>query len=376
MSDYVGKLTLLDPINRKTLKDYVRKQELRQLQEQSIKDKVWRVYALLKFLDWKDARTIVKTDIEDYIIHRRKTVSPRTLQGDMIELRIFFRFLDPAKEKEFFPEDERMQKPKITFPDPLTRENVEALVNACDSIRDRALIMFLWDTGCRIDEALSRNVGDIRFDQYGGMVKVSGKTGEREIWLIDCIPDLQIWINTHPQKNNPNAPLFVTYTRYGFGSNRLNVRTVQNLCKLLKKRSGVVNRVHPHAFRHARATDRAREGFTEMELRIMFGWSRISTMPATYIHLSGADVKKKILQKAGLEEKDPEPGQRPLDPVKCPRCGLLNPKGFYTCSRCNSPLSAEAMRCMQIGREIMRDPDAMMEYLLHKKQQKGTENST
>ena len=113
-----------------------------------------------------------------------------------------------------------------------------------------------------------------------------------------------------------------------------------------------------------------------MELRIMFGWSRISSMPATYIHLSGADVKKKILQKAGLEEKDPEPGQRPLDPVKCPRCGLLNPKGFYTCSRCNSPLSAEAMRCMQIGREIMRDPDAMMEYLLHKKQQKGTENST
>ena len=105
------------------------------------------MYCLLKFLDWKDARAITKADLEDYIIHRRKTVAPRTLQGDMIELRIFFRFLDPAKETEFFPEDERIQKPKIKFPDPLTREDIEALAAACDTMRDRALVMFLWDTG-------------------------------------------------------------------------------------------------------------------------------------------------------------------------------------------------------------------------------------
>ncbi|MGP8137728.1 tyrosine-type recombinase/integrase [Methanoregula sp.] len=369
MSNHLDKLPLLDLVNRKTLAEYIHRQELRQLQECSIEDKVWRVYCLLKFLDWKDARAITKADLEDYIIHRRKTVAPRTLQGDMIELRIFFRFLDPAKETEFFPEDERIQKPKIKFPDPLTREDIEALAAACDTMRDRALVMFLWDTGCRIDEALSRNVGDIRFDQYGGMVKVSGKTGERELWLIDCVPALQAWVNAHPQKTDPDAPLFVTYTRYGFGSRRLNVRTVQNLCKVLKKRSGVTGRVHPHGFRHARATDRAKEGFTEMELRIMFGWSKTSAMPATYIHLSGADVKKKILQKAGLEEKEPEPGSRPLDPIKCPRCGLLNPKGFYTCSRCNSPLSADAMREIGIVQNLMSNPDDLIAYAEWRKSQ-------
>ncbi len=173
-------------------------------------------------------------------------------------------------------------------------------------------------------------------------------------------------------KADPAAPLFLTYSRYGFGSRRLNERTVQNLCKVIQKNAGVTTRVNPHAFRHARATDRAREGFTEMELRIMFGWSKTSSMPAVYIHLSGADVKKKILQKAGMVEAPVPAGERPLDPVVCPRCGLLNQKGFYTCARCNSPLSAEAMRYLTAGREILDDPDLMIEYALKKKRKKSS----
>jgi integrase len=360
--DYFKHIPGIDPVNRKILEAYFRKQELKQLQSSSILDKAWRVYYLLKFLKFKDARTIIKDDIEDYIIWRRKNVAPRTLQGDMIELRIFFRFLDPAKEAAFFPADERMQKPKIKFPDPLNRNEIQLLVNACDTVRDRALITFFWDTGCRLDEALSLNVGEVHFDQYGGSVRINGKTGERENWLIDCIPDLQAWVNMHPMKGDPKAPLFITYTRFGFGARRLKARTVENFCKTIQKNAGVTTRVNPHAFRHARATDRAREGFTEMELRIMFGWSKSSNMPATYIHLSGADVKKKIMQKAGLQEVETPAGERPLDPIKCPRCGLLNPRGYYTCSRCNTPLSSEAMRFMQIGRAVTEDPDLMMGY--------------
>lgn len=367
--DYFKRIPEIDPVNRKILEAYFRKQELKQLQPSSISDKAWRVYYLLKFLKFKDARAIIKEDIENYIIWRRKTVAPRTLQGDVIELRIFFRFLDPEKETAFFPEDERMQKPKIKFPDPLCRDEIQLLVNACDTVRDRALIMFFWDTGCRLDEALSLNVGDVRFDQYGGNVRINGKTGERENWLIDCIPDLQAWINTHPMKGDPKAPLFITYTRFGFGARRLKARTVENFCKTIQKNAGVVTRVNPHAFRHARATDRAREGFTEMELRIMFGWSKTSNMPSVYIHLSGADVKKKILQKAGMEAAEIPAGERLLDPVKCPRCGMLNPRGISICGRCNSPLTAEAMRELNILKALVDDPDFLME--LANKKRKG-----
>ncbi|MDP3564918.1 MAG: tyrosine-type recombinase/integrase, partial [Methanoregula sp.] len=132
---------------------------------------------------------------------------------------------------------------------------------------------------------------------------------------------------------------------------RLNMRTVENLCKTLQNRAGVTTRVHPHAFRHSRATDRAREGFTEMELRIMFGWSKSSNMPATYIHLSGADVKKKILQKAGLVEPDKAAGERPLDPIKCARCDTLNSTDSMYCKRCSLALTEQARREIEIMRE-------------------------
>lgn len=355
--EYLAHLPGLDPINRTTMAEYIRQQEIRQLRPRSIQDKAWRAYYLLKFLRWKDARTITKTDIEDYIIHRRKTVAPRTLQGDLVELRIFLRFIAPEKEG-YIP---KIVRPATTFPDPLTREEIGRLVAACDTVRDRALVMFLWDTGCRLDEALSLNIGMVRFDEYGGNCKIGGKTGEREAWLIDCVPDLQNWINAHPKKGTPDAPLWITYSRYGFGGNRLNQRTVQNLCKRLAAAAGIPrDRVHPHAFRHARATDRARDGFREMELRIMFGWSKSSNMPAVYIHLSGADVKRRILERAGMEEKQEAVGERPLDPVKCPRCGYLNAKGFYICARCNTPLTADAMR----EKALLRALDANPEFLL------------
>lgn len=360
MTDYLARFPLLDEVNRKTLTAYIRKQEIKQLQPSSIKDKAWRVCYLLKTLKWKDARDITKEDIEDYIILRRNTVSPRTLQGDLIELKIFFRFLSPEKEKEFF--SEKILRPKAKLPDVLTRSDIMAIIGACNTVRDRALIMVLWDTGARIDEVLSLNIGDLTIDSGCGQTRLRGKTGDREAWIIDSLPDLQAWLNIHPGREKPGNPLFVTYTRYGIGANRLNIRTVENLCKVLQRRAGVSKRVHPHAFRHARATDRAREGYTEMELRIMFGWSASSNMPATYIHISGADVKMKLMQKAGLIQEAPT-SERPLQPVKCPRCTKMNPPGTMICSGCSLILDAKFAMSIANQERATQETDRYKELL-------------
>jgi hypothetical protein len=58
--------------------------------------------------------------------------------------------------------------------------------------------------------------------------------------------------------------------------------------------------VHQQSNRHARATDLAKNGFTEMELRIIIGRKPSSQMPVVYLHLSGSAIENKVLQKAGL----------------------------------------------------------------------------
>jgi len=65
-------------------------------------------------------------------------------------------------------------------------------------------------------------------------------------------------------------------------------------------------------------------------------------MPAFYVHLSGGDVRKKILMKSGmLPEAEQETGPKPLEAVRCPRCKAMNPPGSVACSKCSLILDAK-----------------------------------
>lgn len=72
----------------------------------------------------------------------------------------------------------------------------------------------------------------------------------------------------------------------------------------------------------------------ESELRILAGWTKESNMAATYIHLSGGDVDRKLLAKNGLIKDDEELLLKTLNPGKCPRCSAENPVDAKYCSIC------------------------------------------
>ncbi len=260
----------------------------------------------------------------------------------------------------------RVQRPKPIFPDVLTRDEISKLVSTTETTRDRALLMFLWDTGARISEAMDVSIRDLKFDRQEVSAKVRGKTGERINTLTNCIPDIQNWLNVHPFREQPDAPLWITFQRYGFGAKPLKVRTVQGLFKTLAHRAGILeDRVYPHAFRHARATDRAREGYTEAEMRYMFGWSATSNMPSYYVHLSGGDVRKKILKRSGmLPEEEKETGLKALEPVKCPRCDFINPAGAMVCKQCSLLLDQRYRdEVARMREDIQNHPEILIELL-------------
>lgn len=92
---YLDRLKKLDSHNREILSKYVRNCELRQMTRQTIQSKTWRVYGFLTVLNFKALDENVNEDIEDFIICRRKIVSPFTLQGDIVELKTFFKWFKP-----------------------------------------------------------------------------------------------------------------------------------------------------------------------------------------------------------------------------------------------------------------------------------------
>lgn len=326
-----------DEVNKEVLEDYARSLGLNNFKETTINTKLWKVYTFLKFHDYKDVNEITKKDIESYILHRRKNNKPKTVHNDVVDLRLFFKWFKP--ENTFF-EDIKTRAPKNHLPtkEIIVPSDVKKLVPACKTQRDRAIIMTFWDSAARANEVLDLNIGHVEIDKYGAVVVVEGKTGMRRIRLIEAVPDLQAWINQHPHKDDPDAPLFVTFRNNGNGPKRLDIRTVQNMLKKAAEDAGVKKNIHPHAFRHGKLTDLVKRGFKETELRIIAGWEADSKMPATYIHLSGEDVEKKVLASYGIIEDETKKEKLELKPIECPRCKSLNPHDSKYCSSCSMVL--------------------------------------
>jgi integrase len=219
----------------------------------------------------------------------------------------------------------------------LTKAEIRAMIDACQSQRDRAWVFATWESGCRAGEILGLRIKGIEFDRYGAVLHINGKTGPRRVRLVESVPDLQLWISMHPYKDDPEAPLWPR-TRHGKGK-PMGISGFADLLDKLASAAGIKKHVHPHLLRHSRATDLANV-LTEAQMREYFGWTKNSDMPSIYVHLSGRDVDSTLLRHYGIkEEAEEEEGE--LAPKTCPRCGFVNSVGARYCQRCSACLDLE-----------------------------------
>jgi len=240
----------------------------------------------------------------------------------------------------------------------LSVEEIKAMANAADNIRDKALVLVLYESGLRAGEFLDLRIRDIEVDEYGAVLHVSGKTGDRRVRIISSAPALLEWINHHPKKDDPDARVF---GRYG-DNRRMSYTALRNLLIRLAKKAGVRKNVHPHLFRHSRATHLARY-LTESQLSKFFGWVQGSRMPQIYIHLSGRDLDPALLKLAGLEAEAEKVKQPEFTLQRCPRCGELNPPNEKTCRRCGNPLQGLPSTLLQSSDEKVKKLEKRIEKL-------------
>ena len=176
----------------------------------------------------------------------------------------------------------------------LTDTEVQRMVERADFGRDRALILALYESGCRIGEIGQLLIRHVQFDLHGAILIVSGKTGMRRIRIVKAVRLLQKWLAVHPLREEPDAPLWIGLR----GRNRYRFLTRDAIARILERaarRADIKKRVHPHLFRHSRATDLAAR-LTEAQLKEVFGWAPGSAQAATYVHLSGRNVDEAVLR--------------------------------------------------------------------------------
>jgi len=252
--------------------------------------------------------------------------------------------------------------------DLLTRDDIDALKDACRNDRDRAFIALLYETGARIGELIDLTVGDIEDHKHGRKVVIDGKTGPRRLPLLEATPAINAWLNDHPDPTK-DAPMWCQLRAaekklsYHYIRQKLLVRAGERAAKADPETFaadpdapaediGFHKPLNPHHFRHSRASHLANE-FTEAQLCEWFGWVQGSDVPAKYVHLSGRDIDNAYGQLHGIEpEEDDENGPTITE---CWRCEEINEADDRFCSRCGAALDEDAQ---DIQEEVQQDVGA------------------
>ncbi|MBI5229541.1 tyrosine-type recombinase/integrase, partial [Candidatus Micrarchaeota archaeon] len=202
----------LTSITKKQIEDFSRIR----LAKGSTKLRVVKCMWCLRYLaDWlgKDFRKATKEDLIDLVMSLdSKHYAEYTKYDLKIVLKMFYKWL--LGKDEDVPKVIKWLKPRLKnekhkLPEELlTVEEVEKLANATTNARDKALILVLYESGCRIGELLYLKLKNVQFDNYGAVLLVNGKTGSRRVRIIVSVQLLGHWLQEHPDKDNPEAFLW------------------------------------------------------------------------------------------------------------------------------------------------------------------------
>jgi len=296
----------------------------------------------------KDFNKTSKEDLKDVVlkIDSRQEWSIATKHTHKSILKKFYKWLafgDEYKSIQGYPENiswlrasiSSKDQPRVNASDIITEDEIEKLVQAAEHPRDKAFVSMLYELGARIGEIGSLRIKNISRDKYSFIVDLDGKTGHRTPRIVISDPHLSSWLNMHPFKTNPNAPLWVMLGDRN-KNEKMNYGAFRALVLRLKARAKIKKRIYPHLFRHTRVTHLlSNRQINESQAKVYFGWIPSSKMLSEYSHLVSNDVNQVMLEIHGIKtsEEKPEPKIK-----NCPRCNQINPYGNLFCKNCGSIL--------------------------------------
>lgn len=221
--------------------------------------------------------------------HGSGQVKMHTLHGYMRALRRFWRW--SCLEYDITPNPmDRVRLPQRPRPEPkaISLDDLRAIFIACDEspegLRDRALIAFLCDTGCRAGGALGLTVEDCDLAHLRARVVEKGDRPRVVPFSTFTAYHLIKWFEVRPKGT---AVFCSLKKRRGLP---LSYSGLAKILSRLKEKAGVKGRVNPHSFRHGFAREYVRNGGDLSSLSRLLGHSGIGVTADYYAVFSEPEI--------------------------------------------------------------------------------------
>jgi len=277
--------------------------------------------------------------IDGYLLFKATRASPETIKVDRVQLRQFLNWREDCDVSEVTAEDVRLYlayhldrglsrhtvrrhhavvsalyawlmdpeialaevNPARAVPSPklpkqkvkaLTHDQITALLEATHRSRtkrrNRALLLFLLDTGARASEVAGVRLQDT--DLQTGRVRVTGKGDKQRYVYLGKRALSTVWLYIREERPEPGIVgddhLFLTDDGYPITRN-----TLRNIMDRLSKIVGF--HVHTHQFRHTAAIERLRNGMDLVSVQHLMGHESIEVTRGYLEALNDQDVEER-----------------------------------------------------------------------------------
>ena len=231
-------------------------------------------------------RDLTTGDLRTYLAHYQQERKSSKVTIDNMR-RIFSSFFGWLEDEDYILKSpvRRIHKIKTdkTIKETFSDEGLELLRDACDEIRDLAMIDLLASTGMRVGELVRLNREDINF--YERECLVFGKGNSERIVYFDARTKIHL-INYLDNRQDDNPALFVSLS---FPYNRLLIGGVETRLRQIGEKADL-NKVHPHKFRRTLATRAIDKGMPIEQVQHLLGHVKIDTT-MHYAMVNQANVK-------------------------------------------------------------------------------------
>ena len=265
-------LQVVDDSWRTDLEDYLMSRALEGKTAETVKRYRYELTRLLSYIN-KPVANITDGDISGYLrLYKNiRKVKNSTLKGVRAAYSSFFGWLrdrdrirkNPMILVEQIKVEKRVKRP---FSD----TDREMLLRNCKTLRDKAMMEFLYSTAVRVSELKNLNIEDVRWSSKD--LIVYGKGGkERTVYINERT---NMYLQEYLQSRTDNNPALFVGTRRPY--NRLTKTGIEDMIRRTGRRAGV-EKAHPHRFRGTALTNALNRGMPLQEASILAGHAKTET---------------------------------------------------------------------------------------------------